>query len=530
MPEDHQYLSNIDRFRVWKAYRTSGLIVIIAGAVVSMLFSGIIGLVPALAKPDLGEPTSVHQVLMATISVAVCLMLLHAAYLSLMAALLVYRYPIEQVQPIGLVYLLILFAYIAPAIHAALTEPNGTYIEPSWWPGAAFVAAYTILLFHGLRHGHTRSPIQQDHAAWMTWTDGALLVVALVLLGRKLDLVGDWSSTVEAWATNIFGQSVWLDAVHAQMTPKDTFVAVAMLAYTIRSVRLRRALRQKRGALREEVDSHQTFEAEAGSFRELTNAVPGAAVWLDLGSGSGKQLGELLFTAYGSEIAKLAQHAETHDPDRQAVSSQACTEYEPPPSPFPKAVVLVDDRVPTAPAKPANWPKGFEWRFEPKPIESREVSEHVSEAGVIHVSHYAYDVSRVKRVLRALKHARSGTLALLRFTSNVSFYRVVSIATSCSPVRPYTHHCMHALLIDDLLSTGWCRVPGVNDILLVRHCPIEERDVERTTAWVETQYGEFASSVIGRYLSGISCDYRDSGRNEPRQAPNWDRLVLLQRR
>jgi hypothetical protein len=65
-----------------------------------------------------GHPPLFGALLAESLLIAACLMLVHTAYLSLMAFHLVYRFPIERQQWVGLVYVSLTLAYVA---HAWLT-------------------------------------------------------------------------------------------------------------------------------------------------------------------------------------------------------------------------------------------------------------------------------------------------------------------------------------------------------------------------------------------------------------------------
>jgi hypothetical protein len=148
--------SSLDDFSAWRMYRTWGVPGLLLAALLSILFRGAFLALPPGSESPLG-PDQLRPALAAGFFGASLLMLMHASYLLLMAYHLVYRFPVERIQLIGLALFPISLAYVLYACY--------DYTRVSAVAGVstgAFALAYLVLAAHGgheafTEHRHARA-------------------------------------------------------------------------------------------------------------------------------------------------------------------------------------------------------------------------------------------------------------------------------------------------------------------------------------------------------------------------------------
>jgi hypothetical protein len=271
----------------------------------------------------------------------------------------------------------------------------------------------------------------------------------------------------------------------------------------------------------------QSFDASERDLASIAAKLPANAAWLDLGSGNGVQFDELLHLMYASEIDRLRQSpvgAVVGGTSAGAVTAATASPASAVASPFPASVVFLDsnrDAAETAATRrPPWWPAAATRRPERCNMRSRAARRLLDTRPVLHMSHLAYRPSVVRAAVDLLRRAKPETLLLVRYTSETTFYRVISTSTACAPLRPYIHHHMHQLLLRDLERHGWHQKCSV---LLNRTCRIATRDdVTTTVDWCDAQYGEFSGDIVERYFVGLHHDGAEV-------VSNCDRVVLLRK-
>ena len=505
-------ISNVWTFRLWSFSRTYVVPICIAVAMLAVMFSSALGVLPVLEKTMASAEHSggLGRVVIGSLLIAGLLMLLHTVYLSLMAFHLVYRFPIENQRWIGLVYVFLVFAYVAHAVHAADTSHVGGFLAHGWESSLGFALVYGFMFVHGRHDGEDRRPTQLQRAHWMRRTDLGMLGVSVLMALRDLQ-VWNWSAIIVAIVPN----DGVVQAIYRQSSPKDGIVAVALIAYGLTTWATHRKLRSGQPDRSDKVQRIQRFEFKEDHLKPIRDALPVNASWLDIGSGHGTQVYELLRVMYDTEITRLAN-----------ITQPAVEPKAPVPvvdTSFPRSVVLLDrDRMTIDEAKLSNpewWPKESAREFRHLDMNDVDAVSVLKKSRVAHMSHVAYRPQAVEAAVRFLRNADPGTYLLLRFTSNTSFYRVISMSTSCAPLRPYIHHHMHNLLIGDLERNGWQQ--RGKPVLLKRACDLSNAaSVTDTVDWCDAQYGEFSGDIIDRYFKGLV-------RDEETAVPNCDRLVLL---
>jgi hypothetical protein len=504
-------VSVTNKFLLWRFYRTQGLPVCILVALLSILFGGALVVEDAMS----GESATnflaagvLNKIVVINLFAASLLMLCHLIYLALMAHHLVYRFPVERPQVVSLVYIVIVFAYVAHARHAYL-EATGQHevLAGAWWSSAAFAVAYFAMAFHGFME-HRAEPkasssegqrsTQKVRGKWMLRTDIVVCVVATLMLLRAVGLF-DWSflyhvAGVRSVASVLLGLPLMRE-LYAQGSPKDVIIAVALGVYVVLNNVMHRRLRDGQTVRKQKILEIQSIDSSATDSDALRTSLLENAVWLDLACGQGTNVRELIDYLYKKDTG------------------------------FPKEIIYLDKDcralIDASAASPATWPSTLKQTYKNADMRSAEGREALARCEVVHMGHTAYDPAALRAALHLLRFAKPGTLLLIRYTSNASFYRVISVSTSCGVLRPYIHHHTHKLLLEDLHGHGWGQVGA--DYIIQRYCDISKPEYrEAVINWCDAQYGEFSGDVIERYIEGFAEDGQT-------RLLNADKLILLKK-
>jgi SAM-dependent methyltransferase len=501
----------INRFGLWRIYRSRIVPALLVLSLLSIIFGG------ALLAEGL-DPKAFNTILFRNLFAASLLMVVHGIYLGLMAYHLVYRFPIERQQWIGCAFAFIFFAYFAHARHAYLHATRGHgWLEAGWWSMAAFALTYVAMVAHGLVewrresrnpvHGESRRPSYRKRRDWMLGTDIFMSGLTLLLFGIGAEIVPGFP-TIESFAANMvdgLGKALAatpvLQTLTYQASPKDIAIACALVGYVFAKQAATRQHKDKQRIRSREMLKHTRIDDESTKWMEIEQALTPyllkeGRIWLDLGCGTGTQLRELFLHLYLAENRSL---------------------------PLPSEVIFLDKDVAAIAdlrRESTKWmPATIKPEFAPTDMCLESGLQHVARSDVIHLSHVAYSSEIAQDVVFALRSARPGTLLLVRFSSGASVYRVISASASCAPFRPYIHHEIHRLLLQDL-EPAW---KERSKHLLARYYDIANPEAtEHLTDWCDSQYGEFSGDVIERYVVGLlSADQT--------QVLNSDRLVVLQK-
>ena len=477
--------SHLTRFAAWERYR--GLIVplLLFAALLSIVFRGAFLSIP----PD---PGRINPTLFWSLAGASLLMVMHALYLVLMSYHLVYRFPVEQIQVIGLALAPLAAAYVLYAVYDYLPAGAPNPLKNASFSSGTFAFAYALIAAHGLyelqeeRH-HSRRlstslpprPNRTRRNAWMFRTDLAMTTLAgLVFLGTVGWLPFDVPS-MPAPSLPAGPAALLTSAIVQKASAKDALIVAALLLYAVGRYTGLREIRKQQGQRHREVQSRQRLhsvrrlEAPGSTVpfepAQIRQQLPEEATWVDIGNLEGVLVTELRDYLYAS-------------PDERAGAVPFLHQQE---------------------------------------LRTTEAASRIQTSQVVHLAHAVYTLEVARDVRRVLRHAQAGTCLLVRFTADASLYRAISASTSCAPVFPYTYHAVHPLLIRDLVLDGWTERWKA---LLTRQCDISTPEyIESTIDWCDAQYGEFSGDIIGRYLNGFyRCGYK--------AVPNADFLVLLQKR
>lgn len=512
-------------FIAWRFYRSRVVPLCLLVALLSVLFAGALTLDEQVIQPtNETRVPAFGSVLAVNLTAASMLMLCHALYLCLMAWHLVYRFPVERIQPISLVYVPITFAYFAHASHAYEEATHEVVMfHAPWLSSAAFAITYLFMAAHGAFGSHAapdRRPTQHLRARWMMFTDWLVFAVTGAMFIRDIGRAGwlDASTITAALEANV-PESSLIKALYAQSSPKDVIVILALFAYFVTKVSSSRTLLADQTRRDQEVLAIQTFECTQSDLASTRSRLPQGGCWLDLGSGHGFQVRELICKMYESDLAIASATL--------AAASTASPPVLLPPS-FPtKVIYLGKDRTAldraektsaTAFSVNTQQSPAIQQQFECEDMYSQRSRTLLAQCSVVHMAHVSYSPTTVLAALNLLRHANRGTYLLLRFTSNISFYRAISVSSACSPLWPYVHHHTHELLLNDLRGLGW---QESDRQLIGRRCRITPpSDLQSTVDWCDTAYGEFSGDVAERYLAGLAKDGEQT-------VVNYDRLVVL---
>jgi hypothetical protein len=284
--------------------------------------------------------------------------------------------------------------------------------------------------------------------------------------------------------------------IYAQGSPKDAIIIVALCTYGLLTFLVHRRLRSTQAVRNTKILDIQNIDSDNVDWKSILSALPASATWLDLASGQGKTLYEIIGYLYPKQDATFPKEILFLDRDRSALTA-ACGE------------------------PPASWPTTAKRTSLNVDMRSAAGSKAIKRAQVVHMGHTAYEPDVVRAALHILCSANPGTFLLMRYTSNASFYRVISSSTSCAVWRPYLNHYMHPLLLKELLARGWEQC-GASHIL-PRYIDIEKKESRGSLIdWCDAQYGEFSGDIIERYVQGFATDGQT-------RLLNADALLLLKR-
>jgi hypothetical protein len=501
-------VSHTTQFLLWRFYRSRIVPACILAALLSILFGGALVLEDALAVTPANRTLTtwmLNEAIIKNLFAASLLMLCHATYLALMAYHLVFRFPIERRQWVSVAYLAIVFAYFAHARHAYLeaTDKHGI-LGAAWWSSGAFAITYFAMACHGVAERgaeradarcETQRSTRQVRGEWMLWTDIGVCVFAVLMLLRAVGLF-DWSALLQGVGAKPVTRGLLelplARELYAQASPKDAVIAVALGVYVLARFVAHRRLRAGQIVRSERVLAIQSISSGV-DWAAIRSSLPRNSVWLDLACGR------------GTDVRELIEHLYKNDPA------------------FPQETIFLDKDhsvLSAAPAKsPQWWPESAKQTYQNADMRSLEARTSLARCQVVHLAHAAYDPGSGKAALHLLRFARPGTLLLVRYTSNASFYRVISTSMACAVLRPYIHHYTHTLLLEDLERSGWKKQSPL--YILPRNYDISKAQYrEETVDWVGAEYGEFSGDVIERYFGGFAADGQT-------HVLNSDRLVLL---
>ncbi|MGA9059162.1 MAG: hypothetical protein WB763_21930 [Terriglobia bacterium] len=503
-------VSRTTTFLMWKFYRTKVVPACVLVALLSILFGGALVVEGSLSEGQQRidwTTGALNEVVVTNLLAASLLMLCHATYLALMAHHLVYRFPIERRQWVSLAYIAIVFAYITHARHTYLeaTDQHGV-LGAVWWSSAAFAVAYYAMAYHGIRERRAETgsaprerqrPTQQVRSNWMLRTDLTISLLVTIMFVRATGLF-NWKSPLSMVGIPSVAQVLrdlpLASALYAQASPKDALIAIALAAYVLARCVTQRRLRRDQTERQNKILAIQSIGPNGINWTAIRSFLPKNAVWLDLAGGPGKNVRELIGFLYKNDSA------------------------------FPTEVIFLDDDCKALTAASNAWKEGWpaptKQTYDNANMRSEKSRETLARCQVIHMGHAAYEPAVANAALHLLRFSKPGTWLLLRYTSNASFYRVISASTACAVLRPYIHHYTHQLLIEDLVSQGWQKR---GDHILPRLCDISERENrEYVIDWCDAQYGEFSGDVVERYLQGFAADGQT-------HVLNCDRLVLFEK-
>jgi hypothetical protein len=285
-------------------------------------------------------------------------------------------------------------------------------------------------------------------------------------------------------------------AVWHQTSAKDAVIALALLLLWGSRTWAAAQLREKFQSENRSMLRDQATDWAALSWKSKGPAMPPKPVtWLDLGGRRELRIVvDLIMNLYAGNMSAVTRViAAERDSKAKAEAESAL------------ARLRGSGTVPSAHlAGPERWPS----------LVKQEG------ANVVSLCHVAYEPKIAKAAWAALDAAPAGTTAILRFTSNNSYYRVLSSAWERAPFAPWRHHLSHPRLIEDLKMNGWSII---GDAQLPQKHNIATRDERmRLTNWIDVAYGESAADAMARYFDGMAQSGVETLDNE-------DRIVVLEK-
>jgi hypothetical protein len=500
----------MNRFVLWKIFRSWVVLALFLIALLSILFSG------ALDVHDLSETSAVHEVKAAVVKnlfFASFVMAMHAIYLGLMLYHLIFRHPVELKRAWeGFLFFVIVLGYLFHAIHDYVEGLEG-FEPPLVWrilsPTVFFTGAYFGMGLLGWleepKHKHAR-PALHARETWMLGTDTGMFFLLLFLsyleishssiqlpqiVRPRLDPIA------QAWQYELSYRQLPQTVSHflQRPAPKDWAILAALLCYVCVRLALRRHLKLKHQDFRREMLEHHKLDEKA-ELSELNHYLEGKlrakSVWLDFKCEYGIHFRELIELLHlKPEIMQEIKVIVPSDSDPSA---------------------CIFDKLPAG-----NVTMTVERRPFPKTSNRSAIAAMLRDIDLIHVANAAYTPSSARRLLHYLSQARKGVILLLRYTSGASYYRAVSSSMSCAPMRPYIHHWIHPLLIKDLRKGDeWSEFspPSTGPLAPADggfriRCHLKDLETDKTRQdvvnWVESQYGEFSGDVLQRYTTAFAA-------------------------
>jgi hypothetical protein len=282
---------------------------------------------------------------------------------------------------------------------------------------------------------------------------------------------------------------VWA-ILERQITTKDLLILLALALSLAVTWLANRALRATLQTAHAELLKDQTPDFTSVNWTDMAGRLPSKATWIDLGCKRNHAVVTLIGKLYPSGgLSRLT-----------LVDSHAAADA--------RATEIATIRAQGVDVQPLRQGPGA-WRGLGSAINSLVVS----------LCHVCYDVNVAASALRFLDACPKGTMALLQFTSDASYYRVLSTTQANRLSAPYAFHAMHPTLLNDLLSRGWTID---RDATLQQQRDLSPAANEKLVKWIDARYGEDSGDAIERYANGMAAAGVKTLRN-------WDRLVLLKK-
>ncbi|MGH9346517.1 MAG: hypothetical protein ACRD26_04545 [Vicinamibacterales bacterium] len=498
-----QTLAALDR---WVLFRGRIVPLLLVSSFVSILFSGSQtvlhgGYLAAMLRDPAGHRAAAIA-LLAHLLLAALLMLVHATYLVVMSHHLVYRNPATDISRVALpVYPLIALAYATYAVHSYVeaTGDSGSVFSRPVPTYAAFLLAYVVLAAHGIHHmspGQGERTRAHYRSLWMAVTDVVMAVFFVCALAGSLTSMGEsghGASEPAARVESAVGvMAPFQTALSRQGSLKDALIGVALTLFVAARWAAGKQRQKKFPAANMDMLAGQQVDLGSVQWQDLQRALPLENVsWLDLGARRNRavvlELLEQLFPSGGLVRVVCAE------PDEMARTraEQALT-------PLVSWGVTVACVVSTA----------REWA----------ALQKAKQCKVVSLCHVCYDTRTARAALEFLNQCEDGTLLLVRFTSDASYYRILSTTLASAPLSPYVTHAVHRFLLNELRSRNWGEL--YTGILRQTHDIATAGARSNLVNWFDAAYGEAAAKVIGSYVEGMHASGVD-------RLETSDRLVLL---
>lgn len=495
------------KFKCWYRYRSWGIPVILYIAIISTLFSGALG-----AGIDAHNNHTNNLTTILGLVVGCILMSLHGAYLWLMSRDFIYQHPVnEPIASAYLVYPCMAFGYFTHAwatVHdkfpESVPEPffinsfslNSLYVGPHQLYIYFFILAYITLAIHGIRE---LLRVQRDRMRKRMRSICFLVLDVIILITLIIAIIYTASQgheapeSYESATPELSLKYIYHYLLKPQCSAKDlliidllvTYVCVkAAVGYELTTERQRNKMLQR---------LKQSPKMESVNWKKIKKILPESCVWMDLGTGLGRDICELV------EQIHLSNKPELYLIDKDVRKSQIASAY-------------MDDL------------KRLCSKVESikSDMNSLEVQRIQRSCNVVSLSHTCYYSSTAASALQFLSRCNSGTFVILRYSSPKSLYRVLSSALSNRLNRPYAFHRMYPILKGELETRGWKEIDNSNCILDQTYNISDENKREVLAEWIDCAYDETAGDIIEAYSKSLD-------EAKVTELDCSDRLVILQK-
>jgi hypothetical protein len=497
-----KHCPRLNIFEIWKISRSWVILPCFLASLLSILFSGAFDIQQSSAHFGIEtfKPVVAQGLLAASV-----LMGIHGIYLNLMLYHLIFSHPVDKPRWMaGFAFLSISAGYFAHAVHDYLegaghhTQSRMMHVTLS--TPALFLVAYAFMAGQGWHERRKRveapeftRPAKHAREEWMKWTDATMVILLLVVLIIALSRSSNDETHAHATSTQVQesthtepsrrGLISIAETIFERSSTKDGVIFVALILYAVAAAAGRKKAILNRETFLERHSACHRIDSAGTDLSPLTEYISrkidnNAAVWLDLKSGG------------GSQLAQLLEHLHLDESDINKMTTLVPADN----------VQQVNEQ-----AKSTLHRYSPEIRQASLNIFSKETVAMARISDFIHASNLVYLPSRARELMLLLREARPGTVLLLRYASGASIYRVISSSMSCAPFRPYAHHAIHALFLEDLDNTMEWMEP-IPPTLLMRYLEKLDEEITRrdVSAWVESQYGEFSADIIERYLKALA--------------------------
>jgi hypothetical protein len=486
----------VSGFQRWTTTRQFVLPAMLAGAALSIFVYGV--LQSPIHDPAYAAQRSSH---IAAILAAATIMLLHSAYLLMMAQHLVYSQPVDRnlgASPWVLAF--IAAAYLSIGLNAGLTFVRAPTI-PAFVTYGLFALSYLTLAVRGVAgvHGkHFQLPRTQISTRYFLFVDAGF---GILFLKSTISAFSSqtYSSTTagESLAIVVRNMTGMHPVYLAAVTNKEILILLVLLFYTVARTLVDRRLTAHASSTYEAYQSHNLIPAtQDDSLHAVGDSIGYEKSWLDYGSGSGVRLVELLELIYPAGV-QPARTVVLYDADMsvyETLDSASLKRLEEKGIRVEKGQVYVD------------------------PIKRRE---RLGNIDVLLLSHITYDPPRILRILEDIACLKEDSRVVIRVTGSTGLFRAISVMFSTRLVYPSSRHSVPQILLEELQKDYGFR--QVRQARITQRYALNHKDAPVDLArWCDIRYGENVGLHTKKYAELLQ-------RRGIVDLPNDDDIYVLER-